>query len=125
MGRVGRRSDGDEEWQRSMRGPMRIGAWLRQGPRWPAVAQPRTAVDMHRRRRTVQWARALGLVRLATKEGRGRVGAPGLANRVQQRSSCSLREQQQELADGINGDRALELACDARERGRESGEARG
>ena len=104
---------------------MRIGAWLRQGPRWPAVARPRTAVDMQRRRRTVKWARALGLVRLAAKEGRGRAGAPGLANRMQQWSSCSLRKQQQELADGINGGRALELVCDARERGRESGEASG
>ena len=73
----------------------------------------------------MQWARALGLVRLAVKEGRGRVGALGSANHVQQRSSYSLREQQQELADGINGGRALELACDARERGRESGEASG
>ena len=125
MGRADRWSDGDEEWRRSTRGPMRIGAWLRQGPWWPAVARPRTAVNMQRRRRTVQWARALGLVRLAAKEGRGRVGAPGSASRVQQRSSYSLRKQQQELADGINGDRALELACDARERGRESGEASG
>ena len=90
---VGRRSDGDEEWRRSTRGPLRIGAWLRQGPRWPAVARPRTAVDMQRRRRTVQWARALGLVRLAAKESRGRAGASGSANRVQKRSSCSLREQ--------------------------------
>ena len=104
---------------------MRIGAWLRQGSRWPAVARPRTTVDMQRRRRAVQRARALGLVRLVAKEGRGRAGAPGSANRVQQRSSCSLRKQQQELADGINGGRALELACDARERGRESGEASG
>ena len=80
---------------------------------------------MQRRRRTVQWARALGLVQLAAKEGRGYAGALGSTNRVQQRSSCSLRKQQQELADGINGGRALELACDARERGRESGEASG
>ena len=64
-------------------------------------------------------------MRLAAKEGHGRAGAPSSANRVQQWPSCSLREQQQELADGINGGRALELACDARERGRESGEASG
>jgi len=104
-------------------GCTRGGAWLCTNPTavlWPPVgggpSRAAAATDKEAAAANCAAARAQGIVRLAAKEGRGRAGALGSANRVQQWSSCSLLEQRQELADGINGGRGEREAGSERAR---------